>query len=73
MACPIGDFGCYAVEGIFGVLATYVIPIVLVLVALFVFPRIGKHGWILSLIVIAGVVVWFVGIPGLVLPVREMF
>jgi len=44
-----------------------------VLVALFILPRAGKKGWILALFVVGGVVLWYIGIPGLVPAIRQGF
>ena len=63
------DVTCIAVENIqqaiVGLIVPYVIPILLLLAALFVFPRAGRKGWVMSIIIIVGVVWWFFGFLGI--------
>lgn len=68
------DPSCLAVENIqqaiVGLIVPYILPIILLLLALFVFPRAGRKGWVVSIVIILGIVLWFFGIPGYVLPLR---
>jgi len=73
MACEIWDVGCKAGEGVFNFFVPYILPALLVLVALFILPRAGKKGWVLALLVIVGVVLWYAGIPNLIPPLRQGF
>jgi mannose/fructose/N-acetylgalactosamine-specific phosphotransferase system component IID len=73
MACDIFDIGCKTGEAIVGIILPYILPAILVLVALFILPRAGKKGWILALLVVIGVVAWYVGVPGLIPPLRQGF
>ena len=75
MACELWDIGCQATKGVsdavIGLLSMYVIPIVVLLVALFILPKIGKGGAVLSIMVIALLVLWYIGVPGYVEPLHR--
>ena len=73
MVCDPFDIGCKAGEAIVGIIAPYILPAILVLVALFILPRAGKKGWILALLIVGGVVLWYIGIPSLVPAIRQGF
>ena len=71
--CNFGDVGCEVNKALFNFIAPYVLPAIIVLVALFILPRFGRKGAALALIIVVGVVFWYVGIPGLMPPLRGAF
>jgi len=77
MACDITDIGCQVSESLTGVILSLIVPIlipvIIFLVALFILPKMGKKGAVLALLVVAGLVLWYIGIPGILLPLRGVF
>jgi len=67
------DVGCQVGQAITGIIAPYILPAIAVLVALFILPKAGKTGVALALIVIILVVLWYVGLPPLIPPLRGGF
>jgi mannose/fructose/N-acetylgalactosamine-specific phosphotransferase system component IID len=67
MACDWWNPLCQAQQSVqqsfIDSLIPYAIPVILVALALFVFPRAGKRGWVFSLIVIGAIVAWFFFAP----------
>lgn len=71
--CNIGDVGCEVNKALFNFIAPYVLPALIVLVALLILPRFGRKGAVLALLIIVGVVLWYIGVPGLIPPLRGAF
>ena len=71
--CGFGDVGCEASKALLNFIAPYVLPAIIVLVALFILPRFGRKGAALALIIVVGVGFWYIGIPGLMPPLRGAF
>ena len=71
--CNFGDVGCEVNKALWNFIAPYVLPAIIVLVALFILPRFGRKGAALALIIVVGVVFWYIGIPGLMPPLRGAF
>ncbi len=71
--CGVGDVGCEVNKALFNFIAPYVLPALIVLVALFILPRFGRKGAALALLIVIGVVLWYVGIPSLMPPLRGAF
>jgi len=57
--CGLFDFGCQAGNTVVDTIMPYILPAIIVLIALFILPRAGKKGWILSLIVLVGLAAWY--------------
>lgn len=62
MACEFWDLPCQlakqATTSVFDTVAPFILPAILFILALFLFPKIGKNGWILSVITIGGLL-WY--------------
>lgn len=71
--CGIGDIGCEVNKALFNFIAPYVLPVLILLVALLILPRFGRKGAALALLVVVAVVLWYIGIPGLIPPLRRGF
>jgi len=81
-AAPLSTAPCYdpscatqqaITSALYSFFAPLLIPVLVLLVALFVLPRFGWKGAALSLVVIVSLVLWYVGIPGLFQPLKGMF
>lgn len=66
--CQVREGTIQALRDVFTPL---LLPIIAVLVALFVLPKFGWRGALLSLLVIGSIVLWFIGIPGVVPPLSQ--
>lgn len=73
LSCEWWDITCTAQEGIISLVAMFVIPILVLLVAIFLLPRFGKKGAILGLLIVIVTILWYVGLPGILPPLRGMF
>ena len=60
-------------SAIVAIFAPLLLPAIIMLVALFVLPRFGWKGALLSLLVIGGIILWYLGIPGLLPPFGRVF
>lgn len=59
------DIACGLSEALASLIAPYILILIVLLVAIFVLPKAGKKGVLLSLGVIFFIVLWFGLIPGL--------
>ena len=64
MACEPGAMQCY-IQELVVVLAPYILTIILVLAAIFILPKAGWKGVVVSLLVLFGVLWWWGIIPGM--------
>jgi hypothetical protein len=65
MVCFPGDLNCFLNDFIQGWIIPFIFILVLLLVAIFVLPKAGWKGVVLSIVIIFGIMWWFGLIPGL--------
>ena len=65
MSCFPGDYNCYIGEFLQAWIVPFIFIIVLLLFAIFVLPKAGWKGVVISGVIIFGVLWWFGIIPGL--------
>lgn len=74
--CDPLDVACRSVEtvqnAIVGLIAPHLFPLIAFLVALLVLPKAGWRGVVLSVVVIGGLVLYYIGVPGYVSPLRDV-
>ncbi len=65
MACDPLDVACNLSQALLDIIMPVILVIIVLLVAIFVLPKAGKKGVVLSLLIIAFIVFWYGLIPGI--------
>ncbi len=63
--CEPWDVACGIQQSVVNLIVPILIPLIVLLAAIFILPKAGRKGWLLALIVIFGELIWFGLIPGL--------